>query len=95
MTGRAEGGAIVTVQVAAPGSRSANPAFDVTPARLVTGIITERGLARACRGGPAGALSGEEGGVIRPAAMVTVRASPPLARPGQGEGAALRLVDAA
>ena len=47
MTGRAEGGAIVTVHIAAPGSRSANPAFDVTPARLVTGIITERGLARA------------------------------------------------
>ncbi len=51
MTGRAEGGAIVTVQIAAPGSRSANPAFDVTPARLVTGIITERGLARAAAEG--------------------------------------------
>jgi methylthioribose-1-phosphate isomerase len=25
----------------------ANPAFDVTPARLVTGIITERGVAEA------------------------------------------------
>jgi len=24
----------------------ANPAFDVTPARLVTGIVTERGVAR-------------------------------------------------
>jgi methylthioribose-1-phosphate isomerase len=25
-------------------SKAANPAFDVTPARLVTGLITERGL---------------------------------------------------
>jgi methylthioribose-1-phosphate isomerase len=30
-----------------PGVRAANPAFDVTPARLVTGIITERGVAAA------------------------------------------------
>jgi methylthioribose-1-phosphate isomerase len=29
--------------VAAAGSHAANPAFDVTPARLVTGLITERG----------------------------------------------------
>jgi methylthioribose-1-phosphate isomerase len=29
--------------VAAPGSPAANPAFDVTPARLVSGLITERG----------------------------------------------------
>ena len=27
-----------------PGSPAANPAFDVTPARLVTGFITERGI---------------------------------------------------
>ena len=26
-------------------SKAANPAFDVTPARLVTGLLTERGLA--------------------------------------------------
>ena len=30
---------------------AANPAFDVTPARLVTGIITDRGIARATRAG--------------------------------------------
>ena len=29
----------------------ANPAFDVTPARLVTGIITERGVSEASRAG--------------------------------------------
>ena len=51
MTGRAADGTIVTVQVSAPGSRAANPAFDVTPARLVTGIVTERGVAEASREG--------------------------------------------
>ncbi len=51
MTGQAASGEIVTVQVAAPGSAAANPAFDVTPARLVTGIITERGIASASREG--------------------------------------------
>jgi len=44
MTGRAPDGAIVTVEIAAPGSPAANPAFDVTPARLVSGIITEKGV---------------------------------------------------
>lgn len=34
-------------QVTAPGSPAANPAFDVTPARLVTGLVTERGVAPA------------------------------------------------
>ncbi|MBS0562017.1 MAG: S-methyl-5-thioribose-1-phosphate isomerase, partial [Proteobacteria bacterium] len=43
VTGLGPGGAAVAVRVAAPGSRAANPAFDVTPARLVTGLITERG----------------------------------------------------
>jgi methylthioribose-1-phosphate isomerase len=51
MTGRADDGRIVTVQVSAPGSAAANPAFDVTPARLVTGIVTERGVASASREG--------------------------------------------
>jgi methylthioribose-1-phosphate isomerase len=54
MTGRAASGEIVTVQISAPGSAAANPAFDVTPARLVTGIITERGVAEASREGLAG-----------------------------------------
>jgi methylthioribose-1-phosphate isomerase len=34
------------VQVAPDSVRAANPAFDVTPARLIAGIITERGVAR-------------------------------------------------
>jgi methylthioribose-1-phosphate isomerase len=37
-------GARRTVRIAAAGLRAANPAFDVTPARLVTGIVTERGV---------------------------------------------------
>ncbi len=43
VTGRMADGTIATVRVAAAGSPGANPAFDVTPARLVTGLITERG----------------------------------------------------
>jgi methylthioribose-1-phosphate isomerase len=43
VTGRTADGRIETVRVAAAGSPAANPAFDVTPARLVTGLITERG----------------------------------------------------
>jgi methylthioribose-1-phosphate isomerase len=43
ITGRALDGSIATVRVVPTGSPAANPAFDVTPARLVTGLITERG----------------------------------------------------
>ncbi len=51
VTGRTAAGAIETVRVVADGSPVANYAFDVTPARLVTGLITERGLAPATRAG--------------------------------------------
>lgn len=51
MTGRAKSGDIVPVEIGALGSPAANPAFDVTPARLVTGFITERGIAPASREG--------------------------------------------
>ncbi len=47
MTGRLPGGGVATVEIAAPGSPAANPGFDVTPARLVTGLITERGTCAA------------------------------------------------
>ncbi|MGH7023773.1 MAG: S-methyl-5-thioribose-1-phosphate isomerase, partial [Caulobacteraceae bacterium] len=43
MTGRTAEGLLAEVMIAAPGSAAANYAFDVTPARLVTGFITERG----------------------------------------------------
>lgn len=51
MTGAAASGDIVTVLVSAPGSKAANPAFDVTPARLITGLMTERGVTQASRNG--------------------------------------------
>ena len=51
MTGRTADGRITTVDITAPGSAAANYAFDVTPARLVTGLITERGTAAASREG--------------------------------------------
>jgi methylthioribose-1-phosphate isomerase len=41
----------MSVDIAAPGSPAANPAFDVTPARLVSGLITERGVCAATREG--------------------------------------------
>lgn len=51
MTGRTDGGEITTVTITPDGSPAANYAFDVTPARLVTGLITERGVARASAAG--------------------------------------------
>ena len=47
LTGRAADGEVVEVDIAPPGTRAANPAFDVTPARLVSGLITERGIVAA------------------------------------------------
>ncbi len=44
-------GTVRSVSIAPPGTRAANPAFDVTPARLVTGLITERGICAASRAG--------------------------------------------
>jgi len=51
MPGRLPDGSVVTVEIAAPGSPAGNPAFDITPARLVTGFITERGVCSASRDG--------------------------------------------
>jgi len=49
MTGKTRDGRIETVQIVPDGSPVANYAFDVTPARLVTGLITERGVIAADR----------------------------------------------
>jgi methylthioribose-1-phosphate isomerase len=51
MTGRTAAGEIATVEIASPGSPAANYGFDVTPARLVTGLITERGVCAASQEG--------------------------------------------
>jgi methylthioribose-1-phosphate isomerase len=45
--GRDDGGAVRRVLVPPADSPAGNHAFDVTPARLVTGFITERGVCRA------------------------------------------------
>ncbi len=45
--GRASDGSVALVRISPEGTKAANPAFDVTPARLITGLITERGIAKA------------------------------------------------
>ncbi len=49
--GRDDQGRIVMVQISPDGTGARNPAFDVTPGHLVTGLITERGI---CAATPAG-----------------------------------------
>lgn len=51
VAGRDENGKQTRVQITPDGSPAANPAFDVTPARLVTGLITERGICPATEEG--------------------------------------------
>ena len=54
VSGRGDDGMIHRVRIAPDMTPAANPAFDVTPARLVTGLITERGI---CEAGRQGLLS--------------------------------------
>src|SRR5271167_4007250 len=61
MTGRAVDGRIETVRIVPDGSAVANFGFDVTPARLVTGLITERGVIGASRTALAGAFPDRTG----------------------------------
>jgi len=61
MTGRAADGRIETVRIVPDGSAVANYGFDVTPARLVTGLITERGVIGASRAALAGAFPDRAG----------------------------------
>jgi methylthioribose-1-phosphate isomerase len=56
MTGRTADGRIETVRIVPDGSPVANYGFDVTPARLVTGLITERGVLNADRAALAAAF---------------------------------------
>ena len=51
MTGKLKDSTIATVQIAPDGSPAANFGFDVTPARLITGFITERGVTPGTREG--------------------------------------------
>lgn len=47
LTGTTKDGRLESVQVTSPGSRAKNPAFDVTPAKFIKGIITEKGIIKA------------------------------------------------
>ncbi|HPG89770.1 MAG TPA: S-methyl-5-thioribose-1-phosphate isomerase, partial [Hyphomicrobium sp.] len=51
VSGRGANGKVQTVAITAPGTLARNPAFDVTPARLVTRLITERGVCAATADG--------------------------------------------
>lgn len=51
IVGRTSSGRIETVRLVPEGSPALNLAFDVTPARLVTGLITERGVCSASHSG--------------------------------------------
>jgi methylthioribose-1-phosphate isomerase len=51
--GRGDDGRSTRIQIAPEGARAANPAFDVTPARLVTGLISEHGVTEASAAGMA------------------------------------------
>ena len=44
MEGKLDNGKVTTVRIVNPGSPVANYGFDVTPAKYVTALITERGV---------------------------------------------------
>jgi methylthioribose-1-phosphate isomerase len=69
ISGLTADGRIETVRVVPEGSAVANYAFDVTPARLVTGLITERGVLAASRAALAQAFP-ERAGRSNPSAAV-------------------------
>jgi S-methyl-5-thioribose-1-phosphate isomerase len=46
-TGPTKHGKMAEILVCSPGSKAINPAFDVTPAKYITGIITEKGITKA------------------------------------------------
>ncbi|MHC5026204.1 MAG: S-methyl-5-thioribose-1-phosphate isomerase [Planctomycetota bacterium] len=58
ITGRLDAGGTATVILTPAASPAANPAFDVTPARLVTALITERGVCEASEAGLRGLYGG-------------------------------------
>jgi methylthioribose-1-phosphate isomerase len=73
MTGRAMDGSIATIRVTPSGSPAANPAFDVTPHRLISGLITERGRCAATEAGLAGLFPEQRRSV--PAAALEIHAA--------------------
>ena len=51
MTGLADDGCVTSVRICPAGTSARNWAFDVTPARLIAGLITERGVCEASEQG--------------------------------------------
>jgi methylthioribose-1-phosphate isomerase len=70
ITGKTADGRVVSVQLVPDGSDVANYGFDVTPARLVTGLITERGVLPATRAGLAAAFPERAGNPLQSRAKV-------------------------
>jgi methylthioribose-1-phosphate isomerase len=66
MSGRTADGRIETVRIVPDGSAVANYGFDVTPARLVTGLITERGVIQPSRDALAKAFAERAKAASRP-----------------------------
>jgi methylthioribose-1-phosphate isomerase len=64
MSGITDDGRIETISIAPPGTAAANYGFDVTPARLVTGLITERGVFAASEQTLAAAFPDRVGGTL-------------------------------
>jgi methylthioribose-1-phosphate isomerase len=51
IVGRSASGDVIPVEITPEGTPAANYAFDVTPARLITGLVTERGVCLASESG--------------------------------------------
>ncbi len=66
LSGRAPDGTCVEVQVVPDGTGAVNPAFDVTPARLVSALITERGVVPASAEGIAALFAQDTAGEVTP-----------------------------
>ncbi len=64
--GRAGDGTLMEVTIAPDGCEAYNVAFDVTPSRLVTGLITERGVCAASRAGLSGLFPEQAGPELTP-----------------------------
>ncbi|MCI0346605.1 MAG: S-methyl-5-thioribose-1-phosphate isomerase, partial [Chloroflexi bacterium] len=76
------------LRIAPPGTAARNPAFDITPAELITGIVTEEGVLRAPYG-PA-----LEAAVERRAARWAAEPAPPVDATAPGVDATAPGVDA-
>ena len=63
--GKLADGSVARVRISPDATPGANPAFDVTPARLITGLITERGVAPATRAGLAAMFPDRAGGLAQ------------------------------